>query len=158
MARKLELAVNSIVSGSSTSDAIDSLLEQEGKKHLTNEMMTKMVPMFVASDDPEEDHKCGNCFMRMEKDGDEAECTVVKGNVSLSKGVCLYWSKGDPKGKKHPARMDKENAVYGEMPEGEKVNCASCQYYTMDKKYCSLWDGLANPGECCSAHDSPRYQ
>lgn len=114
---------------------------------LTDAMMKKMMPLFVESTKPD-DHKCGSCSMRVEKEGDKGECTVVDVPISLSKGVCLYWAKGDGASEEdvHESRMSREIAAYEEV-DG-KVQCGTCVHF-QDGRYCSLWMGKVKDGQCC---------
>jgi len=116
-------------------------------KPLTDKGMKSMMPLFVESTSPS-DHKCGSCFMRIERKGEErGECTVVDVPIHMKDGVCSYWAKGDASELKdiHPARMDAATSGYEEF--GGPVQCGTCVYY--DKEVCRLWMGLVKEAQCC---------
>ena len=130
------------------------------RKPLSDKMMKKMVELFVEEDHPD-DHKCGTCFMRVGGKGDIRECTVVKGKISLSKGVCSFWGKGQasPPDKIHEERMDYSVAGYIEVPKGFKIQCATCKFF--DRKdasvgHCTMWDGEVKNGQCCISFTAPQ--
>ena len=120
-------------------------------KPLTDAMMKEMIPLFVEKEKyPDDDHKCGNCNMRVE--GDTSTCTVVNQNISLTNGICSYWAGGDAASpdKIHEERMSPETSLYGEY-DG-KVNCGTCYHFKKEPPdYCALWMGTADPSECCTA-------
>ena len=129
------------------------------KEQLTEPGMAKMVHVFVGKEKPD-DYKCGNCNMRVLINKDPiADCTIVKGGVHLTQGVCSYWSHGEDASSKediHDERMTYEESGYEETPSpGDKVQCGTCYYYeTIDEKQgnCKLWMGQVKKGQCCMAY------
>jgi hypothetical protein len=123
---------------------------------LNNKTVIKMAPQFDDKTDPD-DRRCSNCFMRIAK-GEEniAECTIVSGGVSLSKGVCDWWGQGDGKPSSQDDmsqdRMAYAEAGYAEFPAETKVQCGTCYYYeSIDSKVgnCLLWMHRVKLAQCC---------
>jgi hypothetical protein len=122
-------------------------------KPLSDAAMKKIMPIFVDESQPD-DHKCKNCSMRIEGGGDKAECTVVDGDVSLSKGVCTFWAgvKAASSSDTHASLMSKSTAGYIEVPAELKIQCGTCKHFS--KNYCSLWAGKVEAGQCCMAWEN----
>lgn len=133
---------------------IIKLISEKEKKPLTNQEMNKLVPMFV-DDTSESDHKCGSCKFRVQEDGDIAKCTIVEGNISLGKGTCSYWAKGDSSTVEQIAskQMGYTLSGYVEAPDSNfKINCGSCKFIT--DGFCDLWYGTVKQNQCCSTYDN----
>lgn len=118
---------------------------------LTDAALKRMIPMFVRAEAEREDHKCGNCMMRIpETQG----CTIVEGRVDFADGTCAYWAhgkRGTTPDKTHEAQMSKETSGYAEY-DGP-INCGTCQVF--EGGYCLLWEGKVNAADCCMAWDNP---
>ena len=144
----------------SSDAAYDKMMGNPGHKSapLTDKMMKDMMPFFVDEDKPD-DHKCGGCSMRIMRDGDRGDCTVVEGGISMKDGVCLYWAKGPASTyeDRHNQRMNRHEGDYVESKG--KINCATCKFE--NKGECELWMGSVKPGQCCISwveienHDGP---
>jgi hypothetical protein len=126
-------------------------LAEASPLRLSNEMMAKMIPMFV-NGGPGANHVCGKCFMFVP----DGRCTVVDGKISGARGSCTYWAGGKnaTEDKIHAVRMRKSTAGYGEVPAGMKIQCSTCEYLN-GENYCGLWQGAVDAGDCCAAWDSP---
>lgn len=126
---------------------------------LTNKKMEKLFPLYVEDTTPD-DHKCKSCAYRViVSEGDKADCTLVIGGISLAKGTCSFWAKGDPAStdKIAPKRMDYELSGYVEAPSADfKINCGSCNFAV--EGYCELWHGTVNEGNCCLTYDNDQVQ
>ena len=116
--------------------------------------MKKMIPLFVKA--PPGDHKCGGCTMFVPSPMPSA-CIIVLGPISAD-GTCMYQAPGKntTADKIHKTRMNKQQSNYGEM--AAPVNCSTCQFYDLPNHYCKLWEGTAEPVDCCMAHDTPDYK
>lgn len=71
-------------------EILHRLAEAKSGKALTDAGMKAMIPLYVVGQTPDEDHKCGNCSMRVPG----RRCTVVEGDIDMADGVCSLWAKG----------------------------------------------------------------
>ena len=81
--------------------------------------------------------------------------TVVDGAISMSKGVCTYWSEGKAASFDDisEARMNKEGAGYVEAPSADfKIQCGTCHFFV--DNYCKLWMGAVKAEQCCVSYES----
>jgi len=122
---------------------------------LTLKAVVKMSPPFDDKTSPDDRH-CSNCFMRvLSEEGDAADCTIVKGSISLSKGVCDWWGNGanpSDKSKISKERMNYTESGYAEFPTDFKIQCTTCYYYeTINEKTgnCLLWMHRVKGAQCC---------
>lgn len=139
---ELRRIVDKLLRGTSLRSALN-----EENEYLSDAKLD--TPLFVSGKpDKPNDHKCGNCPRRIPGEGDKADCTIVSGGISLSKGTCNYWNVGDrasTPAEKHKERMDHELAGY--METDKKVRCETCRF--VDEGYCNLWQGRVKATDCC---------
>lgn len=123
---------------------------------VTEKGLRSVIPMFVEDDSPD-DHKCGNCaLLILGRSGDQADCTLVEGGVSRSRGTCSFWTKGEPSSPDQikPTRLDHHISGYVEVKNPSlKVQCGTCFAYT--DGYCEVWEGEVKLGQCCGTWDNP---
>jgi hypothetical protein len=139
---ELRRLVDRLLKGCSLRSALN-----EEEQYLTNDKLD--TPLFVPgrSGSPN-DHKCGNCPRRIPGDGDKADCSIVSGGISLSKGTCNYWNVGDTPATaadKSERRMDHQLAGY--METDKKVRCETCRF--VKEGFCTLWQGKVKATDCC---------
>jgi len=138
-------------------------------KKLTNEAVSKKIPMFVEGSPSKDDHKCGGCQFAVPGPR-EWTCSLVYTTVDQKNGSCAYWSGGEPNrdAKFATRQMSADEAQYVEVPAGMKINCASCKFYRQldvveqigtlaegaDSKHtgaCALFHGRVHTYDCCMA-------
>ena len=112
---------------------------------------------------PEEvDHKCKFCWMRVLIDkGDIADCTIVKGGISLKLGSCNFWDPGEASSQEDIAeeRIDYATAGYVEAPsEDFVIACMTCKpFYRPDGEEsgaCLLWGAKVKAMQCSQGYVS----
>ncbi len=128
-------------------------------KMLTDKAMKDMVPIFVDAESTKtDDHKCGNCNMRVEMPEGPAQCTIVapKRGISLTRGTCAWWAEGEAAKEEgiHEFRMSAKMGGYVEGPSDDfKIQCGTCS--AIDGTYCKLWQGEVKESECCMVYGNP---
>lgn len=130
---------------------------------LSNAKITAVVPVFVDSTEID-DHKCGNCIYRIHSNDQASEgiagatCAIVKGEIDLIAGVCMFWGEGVADTEKPRDRqMTKQDAGYIIAPSADfKIQCHTCMFYEHD--FCHIWQGKVKDEQCCMAYANPQVK
>ena len=136
-------------------------VKEEGD--VSNAKINAVVPIFV-DNAKLDDHKCGRCVYRIHSSDPASEgiagatCAIMKGNINLLSGTCMFWGEGKGDSQKvRDRQMTKQDAGYVEAPFPEfKIQCHTCMFYEHD--WCHIWQGKVKDEQCCMAYSNEKVK